>query len=92
VEQDALCEALASGGIAGAAVDVLEKEPPAPDNPLLRLPNALVTPHIAWYSEESHRADMEQGMDEIVAVLNGRRPRYVRNPEIFGVKGPISGT
>jgi len=92
VEQEALYEALRKGTIAAAAVDVLEKEPPGRDNPLLGLPNALVTPHVAWYSEESHRADMVQGMEEIVAVLNGARPRYVRNPEIFGVKGPISGT
>jgi D-3-phosphoglycerate dehydrogenase len=84
VDQDALVHALEKGSIAGAGVDVLEKEPPPPDNPLLSLPNALITPHVAWYSEESHRADMEQGMDEILRVLSGRRPRYITNPEIFG--------
>ena len=92
IDQDALCEALRTAKIGGAAIDVLEKEPPLINNPLLGLPNALVTPHIAWYSEESHRADMEQGMDEIVSVLNGHRPRFVRNPEIFGIRGPIAGT
>jgi D-3-phosphoglycerate dehydrogenase len=84
IHHDALVHALEEGKIAGAGIDVLEKEPPAPDNPLLALPNALVTPHVAWYSEESHRADMEQGMDEIIRVLSGRRPRYITNPEIFG--------
>jgi D-3-phosphoglycerate dehydrogenase len=84
VDEQALCQALEAGTIAGAGIDVLEHEPPPPDSPLLSLDNALVTPHIAWYSEESHEADMIQGMDELVRVLTGRRPRFVVNPEIFG--------
>ena len=84
VDERALCRALESGRIAGAGIDVLEEEPPAADSPLLGLENALVTPHIAWYSEESHEADMIQGMDELVRVLAGHRPRFVVNPQIFG--------
>jgi D-3-phosphoglycerate dehydrogenase len=84
VDEQALCRALEQGTIAGAGIDVLEQEPPGVDSPLLKLDNALVTPHIAWYSEESHVADMVQGMDELVGVLNGHRPRFVVNPEIFG--------
>ncbi|MBN1835040.1 MAG: C-terminal binding protein [Spirochaetales bacterium] len=89
VDEQALCRALESGGtagagIAGAGIDVLDREPPAADSPLLRLENALVTPHVAWYSEESHEADMIQGMDELVGVLTGHRPRFIVNPEIFG--------
>ena len=84
VDEAALCEALRQGAIAGAGIDVLESEPPPASNPLLGLENALVTPHIAWYSEESHEADMVQGMDELVRVLTGHRPRFVVNPEIFG--------
>jgi len=84
VDEQALCRALESGRIAGAGIDVLEEEPPAADSPLLGLENALVTPHIAWYSEESHEADMIQGMDELVRVLAGHRPRFVVNPQIFG--------
>jgi D-3-phosphoglycerate dehydrogenase len=84
VDEAALCKALEGGAIAGAGIDVLASEPPAADSPLLGLENALVTPHIAWYSEESHEADMVQGIDELVRVLAGHRPRFVVNPEIFG--------
>jgi D-3-phosphoglycerate dehydrogenase len=84
VNEQALCRALEAGTIAGVGIDVLEHEPPAPDSPLLSLENALVTPHIAWYSEESHEADMIQGMDELVRVLADHRPRFIVNPEIFG--------
>jgi D-3-phosphoglycerate dehydrogenase / 2-oxoglutarate reductase len=83
IDRSALEDALATGRIGGAAVDVLEEEPPAGDEPILNLPNAIVTPHIAWYSEESHQRNMEQAMDELVRVLQGKRPRYVVNPEIF---------
>ena len=84
IDQNALVEALKNETIAGAGIDVLEKEPLTPDNPLLSVPSALVTPHIAWYSEESFEANKVLGMDELVTVLNGGRPRYIVNPEIFG--------
>jgi D-3-phosphoglycerate dehydrogenase len=63
---------------------VLETEPPAADSPLLAKQNSLVTPHVAWYSEESFEADMIDGMDELERVLEGKRPRFIVNPEIFG--------
>jgi len=84
IDQDALCDALGHEKIAGAGIDVLEKEPPAEDNPLLSFNNVIITPHIAWYSEESFKKDMEQGMDELIRVLSGHRPRHIVNPEIFG--------
>lgn len=86
VDREALERALTNGSIAGAGIDVLETEPPTGDEPLLRLPNAIVTPHIAWYSEESHRQNEILGMDELVRVLKGQRPRYIVNPEIFARK------
>lgn len=83
IDREALEEALSSGAIGGAGVDVLESEPPTGHERLLSLPNAVVTPHIAWYSEESHEHNMTLGMDELVRVLTGYRPRYVVNPQIF---------
>ena len=86
IDEGALCEALDKGSIGAAGIDVLETEPPAANNPLLSKENALVSPHVAWYSEESFEADMIDGMDELERVLRGQRPRFIINPEIFGLK------
>ena len=86
IDEGALCEALDKGSIGAAGIDVLETEPPAANNPLLSKENALVSPHVAWYSEESFEADMIDGMDELERVLRGQRPRFIVNPEIFGLK------
>ncbi|TVR69958.1 MAG: C-terminal binding protein [Spirochaetaceae bacterium] len=83
VDRKALEDALRGAGIGGAGIDVLEREPPRGDEEILTLPNAIVTPHIAWYSEESHERNREQGMDELVRALQGRRPRYVVNPQVY---------
>jgi D-3-phosphoglycerate dehydrogenase / 2-oxoglutarate reductase len=83
IDQTALEDALLEGSIGGAGIDVLETEPPTGEERLLTLPNVIVTPHIAWYSEESHRQNQIDGMDELVRVLQGKRPRYIVNPEIF---------
>ena len=63
--------------------DVLEKEPPDTDNPLLSCENIIVTPHTAWYTEDSIERLKNLGMDEVVRVLNGKRARYVLNPEVL---------
>jgi D-3-phosphoglycerate dehydrogenase len=84
IDEDALYTALETGGIAGAGVDVLSEEPPQKENRLLKCDNLVITPHIAWYSEESLARVKVQGMDEVVGVLSGKRPRYIVNPEIFG--------
>jgi len=83
VDEKALYTALTEKTIAGCGLDVLEKEPPAFDNPLLGLDNAIVTPHTAWYSETSVQRLKEQGMNEVVRVLNCKRPRYAVNPEVL---------
>jgi D-3-phosphoglycerate dehydrogenase len=83
VDEKALYRALQSGRLSGAGLDVLETEPPAADNPILSCANAIVTPHAAWYSEQSTRRLKEQGMEEVIRVLNGARPRYIVNPEVL---------
>jgi glycerate dehydrogenase len=65
VEAD-LAEALRSGYIAGAAVDVLSVEPPTEENPLLTAPNCIITPHIAWAT----RAARQRLMDVVVSNLD----------------------
>jgi D-3-phosphoglycerate dehydrogenase len=83
VEEKALYRALQSGDLAAAGLDVLESEPPPADNPMLNCGNAIITPHAAWYSGQSAERLKEQGMEEVVRVLNGIRPRYCVNPEVL---------
>lgn len=78
-----LLGALQSGRLAGAGLDVLEQEPPPAGHPLLHEPHALVTPHMAWYSEESYFRNQQFGMEELSRVLSGRRPQYVVNPQVY---------
>lgn len=70
VESD-LADALHKGRIAAAAVDVLSKEPPLPDNPLLTAPNCIITPHISWASRESRIRLLNVLVDNIRSFLDG---------------------
>ena len=81
VDQAALTEALRSGAIAGAGLDVLESEPPDPDDPIVRLPNAIVLPHIGTATEETRRAMRELAVTNLLAVLRGETPPAIVNPE-----------
>ena len=76
IDETALAAALRDGVIAGAALDVLETEPPAADNPLIGAPNCLVTPHIAWHSIEARRRLVQIAADNLAAFLQGA-PRNV---------------
>jgi len=73
VDEAALADALRRGVIAGAGFDVLSKEPPSPDNPLLklRLPNFILTPHSAWASGQAMQGLADQLIDNIEAFDRG---------------------
>jgi D-3-phosphoglycerate dehydrogenase len=83
IEEKSLYNAIKNNIIAGGGVDVIEKEPPDNDNPLLNLENLIVTPHVAWYTENSIEQLKIQGMDEVIRVLNGKRPWYIVNPTVL---------
>ena len=75
IDEAALLDAVRSGKIAGAALDVLSVEPPAADSPLLHEERILVTPHAAWYSEEAKVDVRRRGAEEVVRVLRNEPPR-----------------
>jgi len=77
VDHEALRAALASGRLAGAALDVLDIEPPPPDHIARALPRTILTPHLAWLSPQSEYASYEMSAAAIAAVLCGRSPLHV---------------
>jgi len=96
IDEKALTEALKEGLISGAGLDVLEKEPPDPKNPLLKMENVILSPHVGFYSEESIH-DLKRRAAEIAStVLLGKWPKSVVNPEVLGktrasISKPLEG-
>jgi D-3-phosphoglycerate dehydrogenase / 2-oxoglutarate reductase len=89
INEAVLVEALRSGHIAGAGIDVFDPEPPLPDNPLFDLPNIIVTPHIASFTPDGTNAMFTGIIEEVTAVLRGQRPRWLVNPSVWPGKGPV---
>ena len=83
IHEPALVAALQSGQIAGAGLDVTEIEPIAEDNLLLQIPDALLTPHSAGYSQEASRWGPESALRCAAAVLQGGQPRSIQNPGVL---------
>jgi len=81
VDQEALCEALVSGEIAGAGLDVTDPEPIEADDPLLTLDNCVVAPHIASASVATRALMATMAAENLIAGLQGRMPRNPVNPE-----------
>lgn len=86
IDSAALYGALKAGTIAGAGIDVTEPEPLLQDNPLLKLDNVIITPHSAFYSEESQKLLQQETTRAVVAVLKGGQPRSLVNPEVINTK------
>lgn len=83
VDQDALLDALREGRLAGAGLDVFEPEHPPPGHPLLAAQGVIATPHVAFYSEESVLELEVRAAKNVAAILDGRRPASVVNPEVL---------
>ncbi len=82
VNGKALYKALKEGWIAGAGLDVMEKEPPDPNDPLLTLDNIVITPHYASYTEEAYHEVKVKVAENAVHVLTYGYPKYWVNPEV----------
>ncbi len=79
IDEADLAQALECGVIAGAALDVLSQEPPDVDNPLLRAPNCIITPHNAWLTLAARRRAMRTTAENVRGILRGT-PQNVVNP------------
>ena len=92
IDEKALIQALEQGLIAGAGLDVLEKEPPDSKNPLLKMENVILSPHIGFYSEESISELKRRTARNVSNVLLGKWPSSVVNREVKGkTRASISG-
>jgi D-3-phosphoglycerate dehydrogenase len=83
VDEAAMIKALQEGWIAGAGLDVLEIEPPKPDNPLLKMDNVILTPHVASASARFDPARRRRVGQEIALALKGQWPRSAVNPSVL---------
>jgi len=86
VDEAALAKALKEGWIAGAALDVFEKEPIDADNPLLELSNVVLTPHIGSATLEARKRLAETAAENIISLLKGVAPSNLLNPEVMKVR------
>jgi D-3-phosphoglycerate dehydrogenase / 2-oxoglutarate reductase len=83
VDEPALAEALSEGRLAGAALDVFEREPLTADDPLLDLEQVILTPHIAGVTVQSNDRRARSFAHRLMAVLAGERPEGIANPDVW---------
>ena len=84
IQEQALADALNSGHLAGAGLDVLEPAPPPNNHPLLSAPNIIITPHTAFFSQASTVELERRTAQEALRVLNGNPPQNLINPQVLG--------
>jgi glyoxylate reductase len=82
VDRDALTGVLRAGRLAGAGLDVTDPEPIGANDPLLRLPNVVITPHIGSASHATRLKMAELAVDNVIDVFEGRHPRHCANPTV----------
>ena len=83
VDEAALAEAVTSGRLSSAALDVFETEPLPADSKLRDLPRTVLTPHMVGQTIESERQLVAAALENVLRVLDGRPPLYVRNPQVL---------
>ena len=88
IDEDALYEALSARSIAGAGIDVMVDNVPAADHPLFTLDNIIVTPHTAFFSQESTIELEQRAAREVVSVMQGRMPDNLVNPDVLNHPNP----
>jgi phosphoglycerate dehydrogenase-like enzyme len=86
VDQPALASALKEKRIAGAALDVLEREPPDPDDPILGLPNVVIVPHIGSATRETRQAMVDLAISNLLSALRGDLLDCIVNTEVLGTQ------
>jgi D-3-phosphoglycerate dehydrogenase len=86
-DERAVFEALATGQLAAAGLDVFEEEPSPVDNPIFSLPNVVVSPHVAGGTAQASRAISMQVAGEMLRVLRGERPEVLVNPDVWARLG-----
>ncbi len=86
VDELALAKALSKGIIAGAGLDVFDPEPPTPDNPLLRAPNLVMTPHVSSRTQTVIKTTARQAAVNACRIIDGKKPekKFLVNPEVYG--------
>ena len=83
VDTDAIAEALASGHLQGAGLDVFEDEPLPVDHPLTRFERCILTPHAAFYTEQSYVELKRRTVQNVADVLAGTTPQNILNPQVL---------
>ena len=83
VDESALLDALTSGRLTGAAVDVLAQEPPDTGHPLLVMDNVICTPHVAGETTTSMREAFDLAVEQVFDCFEGRKPQHLVNPEAW---------
>jgi D-3-phosphoglycerate dehydrogenase len=83
VDEQALLDALRRGRLRGAALDCFSQEPPEKNNPLLSLPQVIVTPHTGSHTDEAVNRMGRMALQDCLAVLAGRRPAHPANPSVY---------
>ncbi len=85
IDEGALVRALTEGWIAGAGMDVFPTEPLAPDYPLLKMDNVILTSHLAWYTEEADARLAAECVARVTELVRGETPKNVKNARDLGL-------